>query len=354
MTVPYTFANQTGQIPLAQLDADFAAVANNVATANTAITVTGNAQPNITSVGTLNSLSVTGNVRASYYYGNGVYLTNLTPGPVGPQGPQGLMGIQGPVGPLGPQGLTGQQGNVSTIVGTFGESGSDTPADLPASGLIPVGFDGPGRPPVAYQMQLGEALVYYPPSSADPQYGNIFNYVTNSVIPAGWTDLGRIVGIQGPSGPTGATGPVGPTGATGATGATGQQGIVGPQGPQGPQGITGTTGAAGPQGLTGATGPAGVSVGLGWGGSTWHNVSGARSLYTTYTNTYSYPIMVALGMAGSPNAGGTCYVDGITVGHWYASNANDNGSASFIVPPGSTYQAVPQLSGSLSFWSELY
>jgi len=57
MTVPYTFANSTGAIPLAELDANFAAIPD---AANTAGTVTTNAQPNITSVGTLTSLSVSG------------------------------------------------------------------------------------------------------------------------------------------------------------------------------------------------------------------------------------------------------------------------------------------------------
>jgi hypothetical protein len=57
MSVPYTFANQTGAIPLSELDANFAAVPN---VANVAGTVTVNAQPNITSVGTLTTLSVTG------------------------------------------------------------------------------------------------------------------------------------------------------------------------------------------------------------------------------------------------------------------------------------------------------
>jgi len=57
MSVPYTFANQTGAIPLSELDANFAAVPN---VANVAGTVTVNAQPNITSIGTLTTLSVTG------------------------------------------------------------------------------------------------------------------------------------------------------------------------------------------------------------------------------------------------------------------------------------------------------
>jgi hypothetical protein len=60
-TVPYIFANQTGPIPLSELDANFA---NVKASATTAISVTSNAQPNITSVGTLTSVSVSGNVTA--------------------------------------------------------------------------------------------------------------------------------------------------------------------------------------------------------------------------------------------------------------------------------------------------
>lgn len=73
MTVPYIFATATGNVPLTELDANFAAVSNNVSTANTALTaetVTIGAQPNITSVGTLTSLSVAGNVTAKLFVGN--------------------------------------------------------------------------------------------------------------------------------------------------------------------------------------------------------------------------------------------------------------------------------------------
>ena len=59
MTVPYTFGTESSPIPLSQLDANFAAP---IAFANTAGNVANAAQPNITSVGTLTSLSVTGNV----------------------------------------------------------------------------------------------------------------------------------------------------------------------------------------------------------------------------------------------------------------------------------------------------
>lgn len=74
MTVPYTFANATGNIPLAQLDANFANVGGY---ANTAGTVTTNAQPNITTVGTLSYVSTTGNVTGAYFVGNGSQLTGI-------------------------------------------------------------------------------------------------------------------------------------------------------------------------------------------------------------------------------------------------------------------------------------
>ena len=58
-TVPFTFSNQTGPIPLSELDVNFA---NVKAATITAGTVTTNAQANITSVGTLTGLSVSGNI----------------------------------------------------------------------------------------------------------------------------------------------------------------------------------------------------------------------------------------------------------------------------------------------------
>lgn len=57
MTVPYTFANRTGNIPLSELDANFSNVSNYSSTAGTVVT---SAQPNITSLGTLSSLTVSG------------------------------------------------------------------------------------------------------------------------------------------------------------------------------------------------------------------------------------------------------------------------------------------------------
>jgi hypothetical protein len=74
MTVPYTFANASGLVPASELDVNFAYVSNNVSTANTVVS---NAQPNITSVGTLTNLSVAGNVIAARLKGEGGKISNI-------------------------------------------------------------------------------------------------------------------------------------------------------------------------------------------------------------------------------------------------------------------------------------
>lgn len=71
----YIFANQTGPIPLNELDANFALVPNY---ANTAGAVTNSSQPNIASVGTLSYLSVTGNVTGSNLVMSTVTANTLT------------------------------------------------------------------------------------------------------------------------------------------------------------------------------------------------------------------------------------------------------------------------------------
>jgi hypothetical protein len=58
-------------------NATYAVSAGSADSATTAGTVTTNAQPNITSVGTLTSLTVTGNVSGNYILGNGSQLTGL-------------------------------------------------------------------------------------------------------------------------------------------------------------------------------------------------------------------------------------------------------------------------------------
>jgi hypothetical protein len=76
MTVPYKFANATGNINLVELDDNFDALG---AFSQTAQTVIANAQPNVTSVGTLVSLTATGNIRTTggFLLGDGRFITNL-------------------------------------------------------------------------------------------------------------------------------------------------------------------------------------------------------------------------------------------------------------------------------------
>ena len=78
-TVPFTFGNEDSPIPLSQLDANFAVTPQ---FANTAGNVTGNTQANITAVGTLSTLAVTGNVNAGNLRTTGQLSTtgNITTG----------------------------------------------------------------------------------------------------------------------------------------------------------------------------------------------------------------------------------------------------------------------------------
>ena len=236
----------------------------------------------------------TGPVSAPLFYSGGTMLTSggitfpddtvqTTAAIEGAQGPQGVPGETGPIGPEGPQGAQGPRGpqgspGASTvIVGAFGVS--KTPDELPPSGFIPADWDSPGNPPAAFQVQVGQSLVYTLCPDGTPLKGHLFDYVAPGFEPNNWADCGDIVGpegpegIQGPAGPTGPVGPQGmqgiqgvrgptgvpgPKGDTGDIGPEGPQGLTGPEGPQGPQGIKGDTGDIGPQGDMGPQGPQGV------------------------------------------------------------------------------------------------
>ena len=168
-----------------------------------------------------------------------------TVGPPGPQGPGGPQGVEGPQGP------PGEDGTTTRIVFAFA---TRNPIDLPPSGLIQAGFDGPSRPPANLQMVLGDAAQ----NEAD---GHIWSWVSTTALPAGWIDLGLTRGPVGPPGPQGnqgTEGPQGPAGAQGGTGPQGPTGQVGPGGPPGPTGAQGPMGIEGPTGPTGPTGPAGT------------------------------------------------------------------------------------------------
>lgn len=134
-----------------------------------------------------------------------------SPGDPGDPGPPGATGPAGEDGTPGPPGPQGEQGAATLIVGSFGRQ--TTPADLPPSGLIPAGFDGPGRPAADTQVEVGWSLVY----ELD---GSLWTFTADGVG-GPWLNPGV---VQGPQGETGPEGPPGP------------QGEPGPEGPQGPPG----------------------------------------------------------------------------------------------------------------------
>ncbi|CAB4123402.1 hypothetical protein UFOVP41_52 [uncultured Caudovirales phage] len=102
--------------------------------------------------------------------------------------------------------------------------------------------------------------------------------------------------------------------------------------------------------------------GVGKSGTVWNNVTGSRSIGTTYTNNYSYPIQVSAGIAGSgTNAtitatftvnGVVASTNSVTIGNNIGINATMNATA--IVPPGATYVLSGTGNSGLSYWSELY
>ena len=177
------------------------------------------------------------------------------PGPQGEQGPQGPQGVIGPKGDQGPIGPEGPPGETAIIVGSIE---TRTPDDLPNDGLLPVDFDGPGRPATPYQMKAGEGLIFSPPTE-EVYKGKVYLFLgkEQSITGKGWADLGDIRGPEGPPGPQGERGPQGPIGPEGPHGPDGPQGPQGERGPKGDQGERGIAGPEGPQGPKGDTGPAG-------------------------------------------------------------------------------------------------
>lgn len=123
--------------------------------------------------------------------------------------------VTGPTGPTGPTGDTGQ---VGTVVGYFGAT--RTPAELPSNGVIPINWDGPGRPPAQLVMDIGMYLVYQPPGGVGTAgWGDLWGFFPITVGVSGtWSNLGNITGPIGPTGPPGEDGIIGVDGATGPPG----------------------------------------------------------------------------------------------------------------------------------------
>lgn len=101
-----------------------------------------------------------------------------------------------------------------------------------------------------------------------------------------------------------------------------------------------------------------TAKGLGMGGEVWNNVTSSRALDTDYTNSRSYPIMVAVSLGPvNSSIALAMYVGGVLVEyqqHQFNGTA-DRPSASVIVPAGATYKATAfGPGGPIANWAELY
>lgn len=92
-------------------------------------------------------------------------------------------------------------------------------------------------------------------------------------------------------------------------------------------------------------------------GQTWQDLTGSRVAGTTYTNTTTKPIMVALGLQSSINSNVALFVvGGVTVCHGQVNTPGGNYPVcmSAIVPPGSTYVLNITAGGfGILSWAEL-
>ena len=89
-------------------------------------------------------------------------------------------------------------------------------------------------------------------------------------------------------------------------------------------------------------------------GQTWQNVTASRALGTTYTNSTSKPIFIAVECGLS--VGGSAFsitVNGVKMCRYYAQ-ANSGGVTQWsIVPSGQTYLATNESGATLNNWLEL-
>lgn len=278
-TVPYTFANAPGgsSIPLAELDANFAAIAATAGPTG----YTGPAGP-------------TGDT-----------------GPTGYTGYTGAPGSTGPTGPVGPQGSSNSifvynTNTTNTNTSIYPGNGSICWNNLTqtAATAITVSHDTSSGTDIDLflsQLQSGQEIVIQDEfSSSNYQKYQITGTPTNvnpasptsywiypvSLINSSGTGSSNFAnalpvflaivttqpGATGPTGYTGYTGIVGPTGYTGYTGvrgATGYTGYTGPQGPTGPAGGGGgTPGGSNTNVQFNNSGSFGGSANLTWNNST--------------------------------------------------------------------------------------
>ena len=245
---------------------------------NLSYNVVNAAQPNITSVGTLTGLTVTGTTNIGYP--NNVVILGGTAGQVLAtfgNGSLGWIDQIGATGATGPQGDRYSTTSTSNLTIALGNISLEVEANLAytVGQDITVTYD--------FNNYMAGPIISYDISNGALEFQSIS--IQGSGAYDSWT-----VNLEGSAGGLGATGATGPDGATGATGSTGLPGIIesntapldttvlwlntntpgtlgvgatgatGPAGTIGIDGSTGSTGATGPQGATGsgATGATGI------------------------------------------------------------------------------------------------
>jgi len=110
--------------------------------------------------------------------------------------------------------------------------------------------------------------------------------------------------------------------------------------------------SAGNGGVTSVNGSTGAvtvaSLGV---GQTWQNLTGSRSIGTTYTNSTGKPIMVIVFI--NAYNGTSILVDGTDIFGTIGSQVNTIYSISFVVPSGSTYNVQYNFGTTTPNWAEL-
>jgi len=90
-------------------------------------------------------------------------------------------------------------------------------------------------------------------------------------------------------------------------------------------------------------------------GQSYSDVTGSRSIGTTYTNSTGLPIQVCIGFNCSDYSGVDVFVGSVQIWTHNIASYTASTSCSFIVPNGSTYRVAHSGGGgyTLDFWSEL-
>lgn len=330
--------------------------------ANTAITVTQSSQPNITSVGTLSSLTVTGNTTSGNVYANsGTVRASLLTGTLTTASQPNITGVgtlsslvvsgnaqfSGPLinlGPLANLRITGGTNGYALITdgaGSLSWAAIDSSnlakyvtepaqANITSVGIL-TSLNVTGNLSVATGIISGNGSGLRNLNSA-----NISGKVANAV----YADTAGTAGTASIA-----------ANATYATSAGSTSYAANSNYANSAGGLTGSAVIGVPNGGTGSnnTTGAGVNLGIIGVGQTWQNLTGSRAANTNYTNSTGRPIMV---FAKSTSAQGsiTALVNSVEVA--YAAAGGHTMGINFLVPAGAVYR-VNYVAGTMSYWSEL-